>query len=166
MKPEREPVLSDEEVRTIETISIDPNRKYQRVLVATLIASHRALRAQVVQYKRDYDHAKETITSFREIVGQWIWSVERTALSYDVRDAVKAESALACRLRQLDDLINGELPPPVLKAEQLFRWKQRDRINELEAQLAAQDTRMQQMALEINEKAIKVAALGHEKEIQ
>lgn len=95
------------------------------------------LEAKLRQVEQERDQARASTQSLRELVGQWIWAMYLTPESYECRTIETYRQAVEARVRQLEEMVQAELPPPIRRLEQQELLRLRARVGELEAALRA-----------------------------
>lgn len=87
------------------------------------------------QAEQERDQARADTQSLRDLVGQWIWAMYLTPESYECRTIETYRQAVEARVRQLEELVQAELPPPLRRLEQQELLRLRARVGELEEAL-------------------------------
>lgn len=95
------------------------------------------LEAKLRQVEQERDQARASTQSLRELVGQWIWAMYLTPESYECRTIETYRQAVEARVRQLEEMVQAELPPPIRRLEQQELLRLRARVGELEEALRA-----------------------------
>jgi len=91
----------------------------------------------ILALKGERDQARADTQSLRELVGQWIWAMYLTPESYECRTIETYRQAVEARVRQLEELVQAELPPPLRRLEQQELLRLRAWAGELEESLQA-----------------------------
>jgi len=96
------------------------------------------------QVEEERDQARADTQSMRELVGQWIWAMYLTPESYECRTIETYRQAVEARVRQLEEMVQAELPPPIRRLEQQELLRLRARVEELEEALRELSQRVSQ----------------------
>lgn len=91
----------------------------------------------ILAFKKERDQVRASTQSLRELVGQWIWAMYLTPESYECRTIETYRQAVEARVRQLEEMVQAELPPPIRRLEQQELLRLRARAGELEEALRA-----------------------------
>lgn len=97
----------------------------------TDLSSQCELQERLDRAEQERDQARASTQSLRELVGQWIWAMYLTPESYECRTIETYRQAVEARVRQLEEMVQAELPPPIRRLEQQELLRLRARVGRL-----------------------------------